>query len=270
MDKYAVFGNPIAQSLSPDIHRLFAKQTQQLIAYDKILAPLDGFKSAVDAFFQSGGKGANVTVPFKLEAYGLCDELSASARQSDAVNTLLCRDDGKIEGHNTDGIGLIHDIEGTYQLSLRDKRVLIIGAGGAVHGIIPALMAAGVHTLDVANRTLEKAQALADRFSQLGAIHAYGLDILQGNYDVVIHATSVREASQLTLSDELLHPDAFYYDLNYQLHGQTPFVQWALEHGCRQVGDGLGMLIEQAAEAFRLWRGVRPDTHLIRSLIVVG
>ncbi|GLS24574.1 shikimate dehydrogenase [Marinibactrum halimedae] len=260
-DRYAVFGNPIAHSKSPVIHTLFAEQTGQQIQYDKICVPEDEFIQHVNAFFEDGGKGLNITVPFKLEAHDLADELTERARRAGAVNTLLLTEAGKLLGDNTDGAGLVNDITERCGWSLRGARVLILGAGGAVRGVLQPLLAHQPESLLIANRTVSKAETLADSFSQLGNIAGCGFDELsqQSPFDIIINGTSASLSGDLPpLPDTLLHPNSACYDMMYGKE-LTVFLKWAQQKGCNQLADGLGMLVGQAAESFRLWRGVMPE-----------
>ncbi|MBI5936390.1 MAG: shikimate dehydrogenase [Betaproteobacteria bacterium] len=257
-DRYAVFGNPIAHSKSPLIHAEFARQTGQDLSYEAILAPLDGFSAAVRAFRAAGGRGANVTVPFKEQAYELADRRTARAEAAGAVNTL--KFDGEVMlGDNTDGVGLVNDLTRNLGVALAGRRILLLGAGGAARGVILPLLDEAPAELFIANRTAAKAVDLAQRFRQAGKIEGGGFDALAGRrFDLVINATAASLAGDLPpLPDAVFAPDARAYDMMY---GQdTPFMAFARARGAR-VADGLGMLVEQAAEAFYLWRGVRPDT----------
>jgi shikimate dehydrogenase len=257
-DKYAVFGNPISQSKSPFIHTEFAKQTQQDISYNAILAPVDAFAVNMRAFFASGGCGANVTAPFKEQAFTLCDELSELAQLAGAVNTLVRLEDGKIRGDNTDGLGLVTDLE-RQLTSLANKRVLLVGAGGAARGCILPLLQAGVAQLDITNRTHEKALQLAELFSRYGNIKALTLTELAAGYDVIINSSSAGLTGQLiSLPSTIIDGTSHCYDMSYG-SDTTLFNQWALSAGARHCCDGLGMLVGQAAQSFYLWRNVRPD-----------
>jgi shikimate dehydrogenase len=260
--KYAVFGNPIAQSKSPIIHTEFAKQTQQDISYMAILAPVGNFATSLSAFFASGGCGANVTAPFKEQAFALCDELSELAQLAGAVNTIVRLEDGRLRGDNTDGLGLVADIE--QQLtSLSNKKVLLVGAGGASRGCILPLLQAGVAQLDITNRTYEKAQQLAQLFSQYGNINARAIDELSTEYEVIINSTSAGLAGKLiSLPSTIISSTTYCYDMSYGRE-VTLFNQWAQSLGARQCCDGLGMLVGQAAQSFYLWRHVRPDAELV-------
>ncbi|OGS90225.1 MAG: shikimate dehydrogenase [Gallionellales bacterium GWA2_60_18] len=257
-DKYAVIGNPVAHSKSPLIHRMFAQQTGQDTSYEAIEAPLDGFAATVQRLRDEGYKGCNVTVPFKFEAYRLCDELGARAQDAGAVNTLLFRD-GRILGTNTDGVGLLNDIQDNLGFKLMWKDALLLGAGGAAAGVLWPLFNAGAG-IDIANRTLEKAQALTEAFKGAGTVKARRYDELAGRqYDLVINATSSGLKDELPpLPDGLFKPGALSYDMMYGR--ETPFLAFARKQGAALVSDGLGMLVEQAAEAFFIWRGVRPAT----------
>lgn len=268
-DRYVVIGHPIAHSKSPAIHQAFAAQTGQDLRYDTLLSPLDDFAGTWQAFRAAGGCGANVTVPFKEEAWALCQQLSHRARLAGAVNTLSLTATGELLGDNTDGLGLVQDICVNAGWSLANKRVLLLGAGGAARGVIQPLLAAGVSTLWIANRSVEKAQTLAALFAQEGAVQALALaDLSQVHepVDVIINATSASlHGERLALSGSLVHADTVAYDMMYGR--DTAFLQWAREHGVQHRRDGLGMLVEQAAEAFFIWRGVRPHTQeILRAL----
>lgn len=267
-DRYAVIGNPIAHSKSPSIHAAFAAQTAQDLSYEALLAPLDGFADAVAAFRASGGRGMNITVPFKEEAWRLADRLTERARLAGAVNTFVFGDD--VLGDNTDGAGLVGDLE-TLGCRLSGARVLLLGAGGAARGVILPLLDAGVARLFIANRTADKARALQTQFAShdvRGTLRAGGwADAADAPYDVVINATSA------SLSDEapplpagLYAPDSLAYDMAYG-RGLTAYLKQARAQGAARLADGLGMLVEQAAEAFTLWRGVRPDTAAVRATL---
>jgi shikimate dehydrogenase len=265
VDQYVVIGHPIAHSKSPLIHAAFARQTGQSLHYQALLAPLDGFAQCVEVFRQRGGKGANVTLPFKLQAYELAQHLTPRATLAGAVNTLSFRD-GEIFGDNTDGIGLVRDITENLGFSLRDKRVLLLGAGGAARGALLPLMQEAPASLDIANRTLLKAQELVQQARQLAplALHAVAYEDLHDSYDCIINATSSSLADDLPpLNPALFATATLAYDMLYAAQ-PTRFLQFAATHGA-QVRDGLGMLVEQAAEAFFVWRGVRPQTQDIYS-----
>jgi shikimate dehydrogenase len=253
-DRYAVIGNPVAHSKSPWIHAEFARATGQDIEYGRIEAPLDGFVQALERFRAGGGKGLNVTLPFKQQAFRLCARVSERARIAQAVNTIVLED---ASGDNTDGIGLVRDLTQNLQTELQNRRILILGAGGAAQGVVGALLEAGVGRLVIANRTVSKAKELAERF---GAALACGYDALGGeSYDVVINATSAGLADESPpVPEKLLGAGALAYDMVYGR--DTPFLATARRGGARAC-DGLGMLVEQAAESFFIWRGVRPQTR---------
>ena len=253
-DRYAVIGNPVAHSLSPRIHALFAAQTGEDVVYEAIQAPLDGFVATVRDFMAAGGRGANVTVPFKEEAHRLADRLSPRAEAAGAVNTLAFDADG-VFGDNTDGVGLIDDLRDNLGISLEGRRILLLGAGGAARGVLLPLLESGPATLTIANRTPGKARQLAAAFA---GTEACEFSALAGQYDVVINATSASlQDAALPLSPAVFAPDALAYEMLYGR--KTPFMTLAQQAGAR-VADGLGMLVEQAAAAFRVWRGCRPET----------
>jgi shikimate dehydrogenase len=260
MDHYVVFGNPIGHSKSPLIHRLFAEQTGQQLDYQTALAPLDDFAAFAREFFQTG-RGANVTVPFKEEAFRHADSLTERARRAGAVNTLGKQTDGTLLGDNTDGAGLVRDLTVNCGFSLHGQRILLLGAGGAVRGALEPLLAQKPAALVISNRTVEKAETLASEFADLGPVFASGYDWLEEPVDLIINATSASLAGELPpIAPSLIRPGAtFCYDMMYGKE-PTAFCRWATEHGALQSVDGLGMLVEQAAEAFLLWRGVRPDS----------
>ena len=253
-DRYAVFGHPIAHSKSPQIHAAFARQTGQDISYEAILAPLDGFANSVAAFIQAGGRGANVTVPFKEEAFKLADHLSPRAQRAGAVNTLKFEDG--ILGDNTDGAGLVADLTHNLHCALAGKRILLLGAGGAARGVVGPLLDQQPAEFVIANRTVSRAQELADLFGR--GVRARGFDATDTPFDIIINATAASLAGDLPpLSPRIFTANTLAYDMMYGR--DTPFLAFARTHSAA-TADGLGMLVEQAAEAFWLWRGVRPDT----------
>ncbi len=257
-DRYCVFGNPVAHSRSPMIHAAFAERTGEAIEYTAIAAPLDDFAGAWRRFVAAGGRGANVTVPFKEEAFRICDVLSPRAQRAGAVNTLVLGKNGLTYGDTTDGVGLVRDLK-RHGVSLAGARVLVLGAGGAVRGVLEPLLAEGPASLVVANRTAAKAEALAGDFRELGEITGGGFDAVAGPFDVVVNGTSASLAGDLPpLPDDLFAPGATAYDMMYGAE-PTVFLRWAQARGARTL-DGLGMLVEQAAESFFQWRGKRPDT----------
>jgi shikimate dehydrogenase len=271
-DRYAVIGNPVGHSKSPIIHAEFARQTGQDIEYSRVLAPLDGFGAAVEEFRRCGGKGLNVTLPFKLEAYRLATQRSARATDAEAVN-VLSFDRDSIQGDNTDGIGLVRDIETNLGFPLADRRVLLLGAGGAAQGALGPLLAARPAILAVGNRTAEKAQRLVARFTssgrfpgtalQAGSFHSYA----GARFDLVVNATSASlKDTAPDIPMGLFAAESMAYDMMYG-QGLTPFLRLAQQQGAARLADGLGMLVEQAAESFLIWRGIRPDTRpVIRQL----
>jgi shikimate dehydrogenase len=257
-DRYAVFGNPVAHSRSPAIHTAFAAETGQDIVYERILAPADGFAAAVEAFRREGGRGANVTLPFKREAWSLATTCSARAASAEAVNTLRFEPDGTVFGDNTDGVGLVRDIEVNLGQSLAGARVLMLGAGGAAAGVVLPLLDAGVRLLHVANRTAARAEALAARHA--GALVTGGaLEAIEGEFEIIVNATSASLGSEAPSTGRArLVPGGLCYDMMYSVE-PTAFLAAAARDGAR-IADGIGMLDEQAAESFWLWRGVRPST----------
>lgn len=260
MDRYGVFGNPIGHSKSPLIHRLFAAQTGQQLSYEPLLAPLDDFAGFARAFF-SEGRGANVTVPFKEQAFQLADRLSERAQRAGAVNTLHKLADGSLLGDNTDGAGLVRDLTLNAGFSLAGKRILLLGAGGAVRGVLEPFLAQRPAVLVVANRTVEKAERLAQEFAELGVVYPSGFDWLEEPLDLIVNGTSASLNGETPpIAPSLIQPGhTLCYDMMYAKE-PTAFCRWAQTHGAARALDGLGMLVEQAAEAFWLWRGIRPDT----------
>jgi shikimate dehydrogenase len=256
-DKYAVIGNPVAHSKSPQIHAAFARQTGQDLEYGALLVPTGGFIAAVAAFRAAGGRGLNVTLPFKIEANEFAATRSKRAQAAGAVNTLAF-DGGRIFGDNTDGAGLIRDIATNLEFAIAGKRILLLGAGGAAAGVLQPLLAAGPAHLAVANRTLARAEALAARFP--GA-EARSFNSLSGRrFDLVINATAASIAGEpLALPQGVFAAGSLAYELMYG-KGETAFLAMARSDGAARLADGLGMLVEQAAESFFIWRGVRPDT----------
>lgn len=261
MDKYCVFGNPIKQSRSPFIHQKFAKQTEQKLLYTAQLAPLDGFVKAVDEFILAGGKGANVTVPFKEQALALCDQLSVAAKKAGAVNTLSFID-GKIFGDNTDGVGLVQDLLRN-KVILEGSRILLLGAGGAAKGVLLPVLAENPDNILIANRTNTKAKQLAQQFADK-RVQGCGFDeIPQQSFDIIINATSASLIGRFpAISPNLIQTKTLCYDMVYG-KGLTSFLQWAKDQGAVKVLDGLGMLVGQAAESFTLWRNVKPDIETV-------
>jgi len=257
---YAVMGNPVAHSKSPQIHKMFSEQCDVRLQYDRIQVDVGGFEQAVQYFQSNGGRGLNITVPFKVEAWRLADELSARARRTEAVNTIQFEHD-MIIGDNTDGVGLVTDLKKNLHCSLTGKKILILGAGGAVRGVLQPVLEKAPANLTVANRTVDKAVALAGQFNDLGEIIACGFDKLHGQtFDLVVNGTAASLADELPpLPDQLFNENALAYDMMYA-DKPTVFMRWANEHGAARTADGIGMLVEQAAESFFIWHGVRPET----------
>jgi shikimate dehydrogenase len=270
IDRYAVIGNPVAHSRSPWIHARFAEQTGEAIQYGRVLGTIGAFSADVHAFAQSGGRGMNVTVPFKLDAHALADTLTPRAAAAGAVNTLRfdAGPNAGILGDNTDGIGLVRDIEGNLGVGLRGARVLLLGAGGAARGVVLPLFDSGLAALSIVNRTVSKAQKLVDHFSD--AAHAAnvrfsggGADCVEaGPYDVIVNATAGSLDAALPDCDPgAFGPGTLAYDMMYSAE-PTVFMRHAQKLGARE-SDGLGMLVEQAAESFFVWRGVRPESRAV-------
>lgn len=259
-DDYAVMGNPISHSKSPSIHTLFAEQTQQSILYTAIHVDQGGFDQAVGNFAASGGKGLNVTVPFKQEAWALVNTRSERAERAGAVNTIKI-ENSQLFGDNTDGIGLVNDLTINHNVVLKNKNILLMGAGGAARGVLIPLLEEKPSSLFIVNRTPDKAKDLADDFSDAGHVQGGGYDAIQDlTFDVVINATAASLQGKLPpLPDTLLNDKACCYDMMYAAN-PTPFMQWAASHKAEKVLDGLGMLVEQAAESFKIWRGIKPET----------
>ena len=269
-DRYCVFGNPIGHSRSPAIHAAFAAQCRQDLIYEAILAPRDGFVDAVRSFVAAGGRGANVTVPFKEEACLLANRLTDRAKVAGAVNTLVFDGAGML-GDNTDGYGLLRDLTLNLGYQVAGKRVLLLGAGGAARGVIGPLLDTRPAALVVANRTADRARDLAQRLPVTASLRGCDYAELAGrSFDLVINATSASLGGQLPpLPKGIFAADSLAYDMMYG-QGQTPFLVFAGSQGVARLADGLGMLVEQAAEAFRVWRGIRPDTAPVMAMLRVA
>lgn len=268
-DCYAVFGHPISHSKSPRIHALFAQQTGQAVEYQARDVPAENFPAALAEFIAAGGKGLNCTIPLKELAWRMAARNSERADRAKAVNTLGIGEDGVLFGDNTDGVGLLRDLTANLDIQPAGRRILLLGAGGASRGVIQPLLEQGPQCLIIANRTVEKALRLAAEFSDLGStVAACGFGELAGQrFDLIINATSASLDQQLPpLPDGLLASAACCYDLAYASQ-PTAFVRWGLSQGAAQSVDGIGMLVEQAAEAFFIWRGVRPDTKPVIALL---
>lgn len=271
IDNYCVMGNPVSHSKSPQIHAAFAEQTRQKIFYQAILVDEGKFKDAIKEFQHQGGKGLNITVPFKHDAWEASDQMSRRAERAVAVNTISFNDEGKIAGDNTDGIGLIRDLTINHKLSIKDKNILILGAGGAARGILDPLFDKQADRVVIANRTVNRAEKLVNIFSDRGDVSACGFDeLVSSNFDIVINATSASLQGDVPpLPEGLVNKNTCCYDMMYSA-ADTPFVAWAKAHGAGIALDGLGMLVEQAAESFFIWRGVRPETGLVIDLVRRG
>lgn len=267
IDRYAVFGHPIKHSKSPKIHTLFAEQTGQALSYEAFDVPAEVFTYEVKRFFDQGGKGLNCTVPLKELAWQFADSKTPRAEQSKAVNTLALQADGTILGDNTDGIGLVTDLTRHHGVALPGASILILGAGGATRGILGPILEQKPKALVIANRTVGKAEALANEFAGTG-ISGCGFNDLGGTpFDLILNATSASLSNELPpLPDGLLAENGVCYDLAYS-HQPTAFVNWGRQQHARKSLDGLGMLVEQAAEAFFIWRQVRPDTEPVLELL---
>ncbi len=260
VDNYAVMGNPVVHSKSPFIHHAFAEQTGELIRYQAILVPTGEFERALTEFGQQGGKGLNITIPFKETAWELVEERTARAEQAGAVNTVTFLADGRVQGDNTDGAGLIADLQRN-RIEIAGKRILIMGAGGAVRGVLGPLLALGPQGVLVVNRTPERAESLVEGFRNSSELDTCGYPDLHryGGFDLLLNATPSGLTGELPpLSDDLIAANGCAYDMAYA-ESDTVFVSWARHRGARIAVDGLGMLVEQAAESFYIWRGVRPD-----------
>jgi shikimate dehydrogenase len=266
-DLYAVIGNPIAHSKSPRIHAEFARQTNEDLRYEAILAPRDGFAAAVAKFRAAGGKGLNITVPFKLDAFAFASERTERADQAGAVNTLKF-DDASVLGDNTDGAGLVADLADGLAFSIRGKRVLVMGAGGAARGVMLPLLGQKPESVTIANRTIEKARVLERQLAPFGLVTSGGYAELRGrSFDLVINATSAALVGELPpMPSRIFAPGALAYDMIYG-PDHARFEAHARLDGAARVADGLGMLVAQAAESFFLWRGVRPDVAPVIAML---
>jgi len=258
--QYRVFGNPIHQSKSPNIHKAFAQATDQHINYQAQLVKDDEFEETVKDFFAKGGKGLNITVPFKQRAFAMAQVLSAAAKKAEAANTLYLNAQGQLVAENTDGMGLVRDICHNLKGQLAAKRILILGAGGAVRGVLQPVLAQLPTQVVIANRTYSKACDLAALFTDIGPIQATPMAQLKGPFDWIINGTSASLAGDIPpLPQGLITNTSRCYDMMYSAQ-TTVFNEWALNQGAQQADDGLGMLVEQAAQSFNLWRGVLPPT----------
>lgn len=264
LDHYAVFGNPIKHSKSPFIHTLFARQTSQQMEYGIVEAPIDGFALAASDFFAQGGKGCNVTAPFKLDAFEFADRLTERAQLAQAVNTLKKLDDGQIIGDNTDGEGLVQDLL-QCKSQIKGAKILLLGAGGAARGVLKPLLDQSPSEIVIANRTFDKAKELSDVFTPFGHIHAIPMETIDTPFDIIINSTSAGLSGHLpNISINIFTPQSISYDMSYGPEN-TRFNDWAKSHGVIHAYDGLGMLVGQAAESFMLWRGLRPSNRQVLS-----
>ena len=262
LDEYAVMGNPITHSKSPRIHSLFAEQTGEMVHYTAIQVDPGGFQQAVAHFIATGGKGLNITVPFKQEAWQRVDSRSSRAERAGAVNTIKIEAEN-LFGDNTDGIGLVNDLVRNNAITLKGKRILLMGAGGAARGVLAPLLQQDPAQIVIANRTASRARDLAKEFSDLGDVQGcgYGAALAGLQFDVLINATAASLQGKLpSLPDGIVANRGACYDMMYAAR-PTTFMNWASQHGAARVLDGLGMLVEQAAESFYVWRGIRPDTQ---------
>ena len=275
-DAYGVMGNPIAHSKSPQIHRAFAQQTGQNITYEAMLVDAGGLEQAVGNFIAHGGKGLNITVPFKQDAWKLVDQRSQRAALSGAVNTIIVNKDQTLTGDNTDGVGLVRDLTQNHGVTLKHSSILLIGAGGAARGVVEPLLNESPALLLIANRTSDRAYELAKTFSHLGNVTSCAFTAVEKHlppdcvFDIIINATSASLQGEVPdIPASIITQESFCYDMMYGAQ-PTAFLRWADEHGGIRCVDGLGMLVEQAAESFFLWRGVRPETKAVIELIRAG
>jgi shikimate dehydrogenase len=260
-DQYGVAGHPVSHSWSPFIHGWFARDTGQEMSYRLYDFPPAEFLDRTRQFFIRGGRGLNVTLPHKIAAVDVANDLTSRAAHAGAVNTLAVQENGSIIGDNTDGVGLVRDLRDNIGVTIRHQRVLMIGAGGAARGALAPLLALGPGELVIANRTPERATELAKSFARFGPVEGVGLRYISGgSFDLIINTTSAGLSGEMApLPAALIGPQTVCYDMSYSTNG-TPFTRWAVAQGCTDVEQGWGMLVEQAAESFRVWRGIRPDT----------
>jgi len=263
-DRYAVFGNPIKHSKSPQIHSAFAQSTAQDLSYEAMAIEEGCFETSVESFLAGGGKGLNVTIPFKQEAWALAQVRSPRAELAGAVNTLYRDKEGRICGDNTDGVGMVRDIVRNHGGTIAGKRVLILGAGGAVRGVLQPVLEQEPKQLVIANRTASKAVELAELVADLGSVSGCGFETLDGQcFDLVINGTAASLQGEVPpLPEGILSENAWCYDMMYAA-SPTAFCLWATKNGAQKSIDGLGMLVEQAAQSFQIWRGVEPDSQAV-------
>jgi len=265
INRYTIIGQPVAHSVSPAIHHLFGELTQRRLLYTRTEATEESFAATVKEWQASGGKGCNITTPFKEQAVDVCDRLSDNAKLANAVNTIQMHRDGSLVGHNTDGIGLLRDIKNNKHIEVTGKRVLLLGAGGAARGAAAPLLHAQPDCLHIANRTIERANSLATAFASLGTIHTSNYDALtqEPGFDIIINATSMGfDSGAPPIPTNIVGPETFAYDMMYS-KDKTPFLSWCEANGVKQFSDGFGMLVEQAADAYLIWEGVRPKTRKV-------
>ncbi|WP_419832442.1 shikimate dehydrogenase [Endozoicomonas atrinae] len=266
VDSYAVMGNPVAHSKSPVIHTLFADQTDQRLRYTAMLVDVDGFKKAIDEFFENGDLGLSITVPFKEEAWQLAEKRTSRAEKAGAVNTLWQDEHGQLHGDNTDGLGLVSDLKENNGVTIKGARVLILGAGGAVRGVLEPILSEQPAEVVIANRTRSKANTLVGLFPG-EAISANGFEDIEGRFDLVINGTAASLQGEMpSIPGHVVDQNTCCYDMMYGAE-ETVFNRWCREQGAGKTIDGLGMLVEQAAEQFAIWRGVRPDTRNVLDLL---
>ncbi len=266
VDSYAVMGNPIAHSKSPAIHTLFADQTGQSLRYTANLVETDGFEKAVKDFFENGDLGLSITVPFKEEAWQLAKKRTSRAEKAGAVNTLWQDDQGLLHGDNTDGLGLVADLKENNGVNINGARILVLGAGGAVRGVLEPLLSEQPAELVIANRTLSKAEALVGLFPG-EAVSSSSFEDIEGRFDLIINGTAASLQGEMPpVPEHIVDNSTCCYDMMYGAE-ETVFNRWCRERGAKKTIDGLGMLVEQAAEQFSIWRGVRPDTRKVLDLL---
>ena len=271
-DQYGVIGHPVAHSWSPFIHGLFARQTEQAMVYRRFDVPPAKFRRHVMHFFLHGGRGLNVTLPHKVAAAGLANELTPRAERAGAVNTLMIQNENEILGDNTDGEGLVRDLQDNCGVTVGGTRILILGAGGAARGVLAPLLELQPSEIVIANRTAARASTLAREFAELGNLIGCGFDsaLLTDDFDLIINATAAStEGDVPVVAATLVSKRTICYDLAYSKE-KTPFVRWAESHGCVRALQGWGMLVEQAAESFSVWRGIRPQTAPVLQALIAS
>lgn len=267
LDKYVVIGNPVAHSKSPFIHNQFALQTKQKMQYERLWVEIGRLPEALDKFIKDSGKGASITAPFKIDAFVYADYCTERATRAGAVNTVKFDENGDCFADNTDGLGIVRDIKINLAWPIRGKRLLILGAGGAIRGVLEPLLAERPADLVIANRTVSKAITLANEFADLKQITACSFEQLNNHFDLIINGTAASLLGEVPpISPKILQPTTHCYDMAYG-NEPTVFMQWAQSYGCENCSDGLGMLVEQAAEQFYIWRGIRPETAPVLEML---